>query len=80
MGPGFAAETRDLEKYAQKKCIEKNCDLICANLISDSENPFGSEESQLTLLDKSGLIKHLEKQHKYRTAHQILDIVRKRIH
>ena len=40
---GFAAETNNLEKYANEKLNEKNCDWIIANDISNKKIGFNSE-------------------------------------
>ena len=48
---GFAAETRDLDAYAQKKRVAKKIPLIVGNLIQDG---FGGDENTLTLFDEGG--------------------------
>ena len=48
---GFAAETENLELYAQKKLVEKNLDLIIANNVKDF--PFGGENNQVLILGKN---------------------------
>lgn len=48
---GFAAETRDIEAYAQKKLREKNLDLIVANLVGRGNvGAFGADENAVVLL------------------------------
>ena len=37
---GFAAETNDLENYANKKLNEKNCDWMVANDVSNKSIGF----------------------------------------
>ena len=76
---GFAAETSDLEKNAWQKCLEKNCDLLCANLITKANPVFGTDENQILVFDQKGLILHIENQSKDRVAHLILDTVRQRL-
>ena len=49
---GFAAEGRNLEKYAQEKLQKKNCDLIVANEIEDGKI-FGSSETKALLVTKN---------------------------
>ena len=48
---GFAAESRNLADYAQKKRVAKKIPLIVGNLIDDG---FGGDENTLVLYDQSG--------------------------
>lgn len=48
---GFAAESRNLEDYAQAKRRRKNIPLIAGNLIQDG---FGGDDNRLVLFDDSG--------------------------
>ena len=48
---GFAAESRNLEEYAQAKRRKKNIPLIAGNLIQDG---FGSDDNRLVLFDDNG--------------------------
>jgi phosphopantothenoylcysteine decarboxylase/phosphopantothenate--cysteine ligase len=48
---GFAAESRDLEEYAQRKRLRKNIPLIAGNLIQDG---FGGDDNRLVLFDDNG--------------------------
>ena len=48
---GFAAESRNLVEYAQKKRTAKKLPLIVGNLIQDG---FGGDENTLVLFDESG--------------------------
>lgn len=48
---GFAAETNDLLKNAEKKLKEKGADYIVANDVS--KGVFGSDEDQVTILQKN---------------------------
>jgi phosphopantothenoylcysteine decarboxylase/phosphopantothenate--cysteine ligase len=50
---GFAAETQNLEEYAQKKRKTKNIPLIVGNLISDG---FGGDNNSLILFDENGAL------------------------
>lgn len=55
---GFAAETRDIEAYAQKKLREKNLDLIVANLVGRGNvGAFGSDENAVVLLGRNAFRK-----------------------
>jgi phosphopantothenoylcysteine decarboxylase/phosphopantothenate--cysteine ligase len=48
---GFAAESRNLEEYAQAKRQRKNVPLIAGNLIQDG---FGGDDNRLVLFDETG--------------------------
>jgi phosphopantothenoylcysteine decarboxylase/phosphopantothenate--cysteine ligase len=48
---GFAAESHNLEDYAQAKRRRKNIPLIVGNLIQDG---FGGDDNRLVLFDESG--------------------------
>ena len=50
---GFAAETSDLEKNSQKKLLEKNCDWIIANDISNTDIGFDSEYNEVSIFYKN---------------------------
>jgi len=49
---GFAAETNDVEAYAQGKLQRKNLDLIAANDGSVSDQGFNSDNNALTVFSK----------------------------
>jgi phosphopantothenoylcysteine decarboxylase / phosphopantothenate---cysteine ligase len=49
---GFAAESRNLEEYAQAKRLKKNIPLIAANLIQEG---FGGDDNRLVLFDEVGV-------------------------
>jgi len=46
---GFAAESKNLEKYAREKLKKKNCDLVVANDI-ESGKIFGADETKVILV------------------------------
>lgn len=48
---GFAAESRDLDQYAQEKRKRKRIPLIAANLV---QNAIGADDNELVLFDDSG--------------------------
>ncbi|MDB2414847.1 bifunctional phosphopantothenoylcysteine decarboxylase/phosphopantothenate--cysteine ligase CoaBC [Rickettsiales bacterium] len=48
---GFAAETENLIENAKSKLKNKQCDLIIANLISQDDNVFGSDENKVFFID-----------------------------
>lgn len=49
---GFAAESRNLEQYAQTKRRKKNIPLIAGNLIQEG---FGGDDNRLVLFDDAGV-------------------------
>lgn len=51
---GFAAETQNVEEYAQQKRITKNLDLICANDVSLAGHGFNSDTNALHLFWQDG--------------------------
>lgn len=71
---GFAAETKDVEDYAQQKLIAKKLDLIAANDVSKTEQGFNSEKNALSVFSPQQrfAIKLADKK---RVALQLLEIV-----
>jgi len=51
---GFSAETNNLVENATDKMKRKGFDMVCANMVTSEENPFGSEKNQLLLIKKNG--------------------------
>jgi len=49
---GFAAETNDIKNNAKKKLIEKNCDWIIANDVSNKSIGFDSDFNEVTIFYK----------------------------
>ena len=52
---GFAAETNNIEENSRKKLIEKNCDWIIANNVSDKSIGFDSDFNEVTVFYKNNL-------------------------
>jgi phosphopantothenoylcysteine decarboxylase/phosphopantothenate--cysteine ligase len=71
---GFAAETENLIENARTKLRKKGLDLIVANLVGKDNAPFGSEENEVTLVDKDG-VEELPRAPKHAVAERILDRV-----
>lgn len=69
---GFAAETEDLTRNAEKKLQSKDLDLIVAN---DAVTSIGQPDNEITLIERSGVITHLDRQPKTLVAGAILDKV-----
>ena len=51
---GFAAETDNLENYAQHKLHEKNLDMIAANWVGREQGGFDSDENALQVFWQTG--------------------------
>ncbi|AXU96978.1 MAG TPA: bifunctional phosphopantothenoylcysteine decarboxylase/phosphopantothenate--cysteine ligase CoaBC [Erwinia persicina] len=51
---GFAAETQNVEEYAQEKRTRKNLDVICANDVSKTGQGFNSDTNALHLFWQKG--------------------------
>ncbi len=66
---GFAAETNNLEDYANKKLIEKNCDWIVANDVSNKKIGFDSDFNEVSIFYKNNKIDKL----KYKPKSEISD-------
>ena len=49
---GFAAETNDIKKNAKKKLVEKNCDWIIANDVSNKSIGFDSDFNEVSIFYK----------------------------
>ena len=50
---GFAAETNNLENYANKKLNEKNCDWVIANDVSNNSIGFNSDFNEVSIFYKN---------------------------
>ena len=55
---GFAAETNDIQNNAKKKLIEKNCDWIIANDVSNKSIGFDSNFNEVSIFYKNKNIKN----------------------
>jgi len=77
---GFAAETKELEKNAAQKLVEKNLDIIAGNLVGASDSGFESDTNNVTLFFKDGTREPLPTMEKLEVAHILLDrIVAKKL-
>jgi phosphopantothenoylcysteine decarboxylase/phosphopantothenate--cysteine ligase len=52
---GFAAETRDVVAYAQRKLSAKNCDLIVANDVGEGSGVFGGQENEVFVIARDNV-------------------------
>ena len=77
---GFAAETQDIERYAQEKLTRKNADVIISNNVSDTSIGFSSDDNELTMHFKNHLQIDISKGKKIDVAQRILDELETRWH
>jgi phosphopantothenoylcysteine decarboxylase/phosphopantothenate--cysteine ligase len=74
---GFAAETRDLKKYALAKLEQKNLDMIAANLVADGSGGFETDFNRLEVYWPGG--GHgIEQASKLEVAKQLIDLIGER--
>ena len=69
---GFCAESENLLENAKEKIQKKGCDFLIANDISRKDIGFSSDYNEVTILDKTGGIKKLERASKNEIAREIL--------
>ena len=74
---GFADETNDLKKNAQKKLMEKNCDWIIANDVSNKLIGFDSDFNEVSIFykNKSNYNEKLTIRKKSEISDEIIDRV-----
>ena len=75
---GFAAETNDLIKNAEKKLSNKNLDLIIANDVSNKDIGFDSDDNEVTLITEKEK-RLIERQNKRKVSKKIIDFISGRI-
>jgi phosphopantothenoylcysteine decarboxylase / phosphopantothenate---cysteine ligase len=71
---GFAAETNDLEAYAQAKMKNKNLDMIAANWVGREQGGFDSEENALEVFWANGRAS-LAMTDKNQLAEQLINLI-----
>lgn len=69
---GFAAETNDVETYAQQKLEKKNADMIVANNVKQEGAGFGGDTNIISIFNRDGSHKDFKKMTKKQAAVQIL--------
>ena len=72
---GFAAESNDVLKNAEKKLKNKNLDFIVANDITSSDTGFGSEDNKVVIISKNNEKLELDKMSKKEVASNIFDMI-----
>jgi len=72
---GFAAETKNLEKYAKTKLTEKNLDAIVANDVGKEGQGFDSDKNEVIIFSNNEEPKHVELTSKENVANEILNFL-----
>lgn len=75
---GFAAETDDLEDYAQNKMYSKNLDMIAANWVGGKQGGFDSDLNALKIFWRDGQ-KDLAMTDKQHLAEQLIHLIAARL-
>lgn len=70
---GFAAETNELRKNADKKLKEKNLDLLVGNLVGQAGTGFASDNNTVSLFFRDGTVESWPAMSKDAVAHGLLD-------
>ena len=69
---GFAAETNSIYKNATVKLIQKNCDLLIANDVSNKSKVFGSNMNAVHIFDRKGFVATIRRMQKNSISKKIL--------
>lgn len=72
---GFAAETQHVEDYARRKLVEKHCDWIVANDVSQPGVGMDAADNAVLLMDRGGRVRSFGPAAKRQVAEFILDHV-----
>ena len=72
---GFAAETNDGEEHARNKLNKKNLDLIVLNNVLQKGIGFGSDDNEVSVYDRDGLVAHLDLQPKRAIADKLIELI-----
>jgi phosphopantothenoylcysteine decarboxylase / phosphopantothenate---cysteine ligase len=74
---GFAAETTDLKKNAEKKLRDKHLDMIVANDVGRADVGMESANNEVTILFPDGETKQILRAPKKKVAHELVKIISK---
>lgn len=74
---GFAMETHNEIKNAERKLNTKNLDLIVLNSLRDPGSGFGTDTNKVTLIARDGSMEEKELQSKYGVARDIISFISK---
>ena len=70
---GFAAETNNLESYANEKLNKKNCDWIVANDVSNKEIGFDSDFNEVSIFYKNNKTEKLKYKPKSEISEELVE-------
>ncbi|MGZ8240849.1 MAG: bifunctional phosphopantothenoylcysteine decarboxylase/phosphopantothenate--cysteine ligase CoaBC, partial [Methylobacter sp.] len=76
---GFAAETHELEQYAQDKLARKNLDMIAANWVGRDQGGFDSDQNALEVFWENGQ-KTMAMTGKNQLAARLISLIAERFH
>ncbi len=71
---GFAAETNDVEKNANRKLREKNLDIVVANDVSAAGVGMETDENEVTIFFRDGETRKISRAQKEIIAHELVNI------
>ena len=80
---GFAAETRNIEEYAEGKLVAKKLDMIACNDVSRADIGFASDENAMTVFFAEHYQmpkRNLEKAAKQEIAQQLVEAIHDTLH
>ncbi|HNP19428.1 MAG TPA: bifunctional phosphopantothenoylcysteine decarboxylase/phosphopantothenate--cysteine ligase CoaBC [Fulvivirga sp.] len=72
---GFALETENEQRNAQKKIEAKNFDLIVLNSLNDKGAGFGHDTNKISIIDKNNKIENFELKTKHEVAKDIVNTI-----
>lgn len=72
---GFAAETEQVDRYAQDKLVRKGADFIVANDVSRSDIGFDADNNRVSVFGKDGFVETWPLMSKRQVADKLLDLV-----
>lgn len=72
---GFAAETNNVEAYAQEKLMKKNADYIIANDVTRADSGFGTDTNTVVVIGKENYMKHFDNMTKKELAIQLFQTI-----
>ena len=76
---GFAAESDHVEENAQGKLRGKNCDMLCANDVTEAGSGFAVATNRVTIFERSGAVTRLPQMGKGEVAARIVDMMGDRL-
>lgn len=72
---GFAAETNNVEAYAEAKLMKKNADYIIANDVTRADSGFGTDTNTVVVIGKENYRKHFDNMTKKELATQLFKTI-----